>query len=237
MKIRDLKRVVRAMPLPRSARAFVPDASPGALRLRRRSGRWEIFDRQDGIRIQEVFDSEEAACEAYYRRMKKLLSDLCGGGTPLWQITDVRITSRSSADITFGTRTVRLRGELMAAYFLAVPDGMFWLAEEDRDIWPWRLDPAKQRDLLTERESAAVIAAVEDYFRGRPDPVFFLTRQREALAFALAGRIRDGKTTNRRAIEEMRSLLPGLPARLYRDLLTDAQNGVRWYPEDGQEET
>lgn len=220
------------MPLPQNARGFVTGAAPEALRLRRRGGRWEIYDRRDGIRVQEAFDSEEAACETYYRKMKKLLSDIQGGGDPLWEITDVRISSRSSADITFGTRTVRLPGELQAYCFLAVSDGMFWLSEEDRDVWPWLLDPAKRQDLLTEQECRAVTAAVEDYFRDRSDPVLVLTREMEERAFDLAGGIRDRKMTKRRAAEILRSLFPGRPAAFYPDLVSDALNGVRWYPKD-----
>ena len=56
-----------------------------------------------------------------------------------WRITDIRISSRSNADVYYGDKTVRIPGEVMVRYFLADPYDMFWLEKEDRDTRPWDL--------------------------------------------------------------------------------------------------
>ena len=38
-----------------------------------------------------------------------------------WRITGTAISSRSSADVYYGNRTVRIPGEMMVSYFLADP--------------------------------------------------------------------------------------------------------------------
>ena len=84
-----------------------------------------------------------------------------------WRITGMLPSSRSTVDVYFGEKTVRIPVELMFAYFLACPYGMFWLAKEDRYLWPWKLPPERETDTLTEEEQSAVMAAVMEYCRYR----------------------------------------------------------------------
>ena len=146
-----------------------------------------------------------------------------------WRITAVPITSRSSADVYFGEKTVRIPGELMVHYFLGVPYEMFWLAREDRKIWPWKLDDEKRKNRLTETEQKIVMNAVNEHFRNAKERVFFLTRELENRAFELVDMINKGQVSRKQAASVLKKEFPELTDEFCRDMITDSLAGVRWY--------
>lgn len=146
-----------------------------------------------------------------------------------WRITGTRISSRSSADVYYGDRTVRIPGEAMVSYFLANPYEMFWLEKEDREIWPWNLPEEKRKNMLSEAESAAVMDTVNAFFRHRKEPVIFLTRETEARSLELAGMIQDRQITRRKAAAMLKKMFPELPDRFCRAMITDSLAGAKWY--------
>ncbi len=146
-----------------------------------------------------------------------------------WEITGIRISSRSDADVYYGDRTVRIPGEAMTDWFLADPYEMFWLEKEDREIWPWKLPGEKRRNILSEEESAAVMDTVTLYFRNRKHPVIFLTREIENRAFELAAMVRERRMSGWKAASALKKEFPDLPDRFCRTMITDALAGVRWY--------
>lgn len=145
------------------------------------------------------------------------------------QITAVRISSRSSADVYFGDKTVRIPGEIMDSYFLADPYEMFWLDKEDREVWPWKLPEEKRKKRLSETETAVVMKTVSDYFRHRKEPVIFLTREMEERSLALADMIKNKKISRWKAAAMFRKEFPDLSARFCKAMITDALAGIRWY--------
>lgn len=178
-----------------------------------------------------------------FRNLKDVLNTVCVGREqptdpnpsqfpPEWRITGIRISSRSSADVVFGDRTVRIPGELLIHDFLGAPEEMFWLAEEDRELWPWRLPPERRQNRLSEAERQAVMDAVKDYCRPRSEAVRFLTRELEGRALALAREIQNGQLTKRKAAAALRREFPELPEKFCRDLVTDVLAGCRWYRDE-----
>lgn len=108
-----------------------------------------------------------------------------------WRITGTAISSRSSADVYYGNRTVRIPGEMMVSYFLADPYEMFWLETEDREILPWNLPEERRRNRLSGTERTAVMKTVSDFFRHKKEPVIFLTEEIEDRSLKLACMIKD----------------------------------------------
>lgn len=117
----------------------------------------------------------------------------------------------------------------MVSYFLANPYEMFWLAEEDRDIWPWNLPEEKRKKRLSETERSSVIDAVSDYCRHRKEPIIFLTREMEARSLELADRIKNKKLFRMQAIAMLRKEYPNLPRWFYRITIIDSLAGVKWH--------
>ena len=146
-----------------------------------------------------------------------------------WQITGTRISSRSSADVYYGDRTVRIPGEAMVGYFLADPYEMFWIDKEDRDIWPWNLPEEKRNNKLSETERAAVMDTVVDYYFHKKEPVIFLTKEMEDRSTELAGMIKDKKISGRRAAAILKKEFPDLLKVFYKAMITDSLAGARWY--------
>ncbi len=146
-----------------------------------------------------------------------------------WRITATEISSRSSADVYYGDKTVRIPGEVMAGCFLADPYEMFWLEEEDRGIRPWNLPEEKRQHKLTEAERAAVMGTVNDFFRHRKEPIIFLTREIEDKALELADRIKDQQLSARKAAVLLKKEFPDLSSSFCKAMITDALAGVKWY--------
>ena len=145
-----------------------------------------------------------------------------------WRITGVRISSRSTADVYFGDRTVRIPGEVMVDCFLADPCDMYWIEKEDREIWPWDLPEEKRKNRLSETETASVLETVTAFFRHRKEPIVFLTGETEDRALELAGRIKDKQISRRKAAALLKKAVPDLSFRFCRDLIGDALAGAGW---------
>ncbi len=146
-----------------------------------------------------------------------------------WRITGTRISSRSSADVYYGDRTVRIPGEIMVSWFLADPYEMFWLEKEDRESWPWDLSEEKRKNKLSESERAAVMETVNVFFRHRKEPIIFLTKEIEERSLELADRIKDKQIPKRKAVALLKKEFPDLPDSFCKDMITDSLAGVRWY--------
>ena len=146
-----------------------------------------------------------------------------------WRITGTRISSRSSADVYYGDRTVRIPGEIMVSWFLANPHEMFWLEKEDRESWPWDLSEEKRKNKLSESERAAVMETVNVFFRHRKEPIIFLTKEIEDRSLALADMINDKKISAHKAAALLRKEFPILPSRFCKAMITDSLAGARWY--------
>ena len=123
----------------------------------------------------------------------------------------------------------------MVDHFLAVPYDMFWLAEEDRDIWPWKLPQERRMNTLSEAERQSVMTAVNEYYRHRKDPVIFLTKELEDRSLELAEMIRNKQISGpmwiarRKAAALLKKEFPGLPDKFYRYQIIDSLTGARWY--------
>ena len=250
MRIRELKRAAGKLQIdPGIYRIGGGGVARRACRygIAREKGKWEIICDRDGADELAVYDTEEAACEAFFRLLKSEENRVRGNGNELpegkrdkipeqWWITDIRSGSRSSVDISFAERTVRIPGELMADHFLAIPDEMFFLAEEDRDVWPWRLPPERRTDKLSKEERRAVMDAVNNYYRGRRDPVIFLTSELESRSVELAEQIKRRKISGptwiarRKAAALLQREFPGLLKSFYQYQIIDAMAGIRRYP-------
>ncbi len=146
-----------------------------------------------------------------------------------WRITGTRISSRSSADVYYGDRTVRIPGEIMVSWFLADPYEMFWLEKEDRESWPWDLSEEKRKNKLSESERAAVMETVNVFFRHRKELIIFLTKEIEDRSLALADMINDKKISAHKAAALLRKEFPILPSRFCKAMITDSLAGARWY--------
>ena len=146
-----------------------------------------------------------------------------------WHITGTRISDKSSADVYYGDRTVRIPGEVMISYFLADPYEMFWLEKEDRETWPWKLPEEKRKNKLSETERFAVMETVNDLFRNRKDPIVFLTKEIEDRSLDLAGMIKDRQISRWKAAVLLKKEFPVLPDSFCKDMITDSLAGVRWY--------
>ena len=149
-----------------------------------------------------------------------------------WQITGTAISSRSSADVFYGDRIVRIPGEMMVSYFLADPYEMFWLEKEDREIWPWNLPEEKRKNQLSDTERAAVMETVNDFFQKRKEPILFLTKEIEDRSLELADRIKEKQISKRKAAAILKNEFSDLPSEFYKALITDALAGTRWYSEN-----
>ena len=134
-----------------------------------------------------------------------------------WRITGTAISSRSSADVYYGNRTVRIPGEMMVSYFLADPYEMFWLPEERR------------RNRLSGTERTAVMKTVSDFFRHKKEPVIFLTEEIEDRSLKLACMIKDKKISRRNAVAMLKKEFPDLLSGFYRDMIIDSLAGAKWY--------
>ena len=146
-----------------------------------------------------------------------------------WQITDTIISSRSSADVYYGDKTVRIPGEVMVSYFLADPYEMFWLEKDDRETRPWDLPEEKRKNKLSEEERTAVMETVNDFFRHRKEPVIFLTKEIESRSLELAAMIKDKQISKRKAAAVLKKEFTDLPGWFFKDMIADAMNGARWY--------
>ncbi|MBQ3394541.1 MAG: hypothetical protein IJG64_05245 [Oscillospiraceae bacterium] len=146
-----------------------------------------------------------------------------------WQITGTRISSRSSADVYYGDRTVRIPGEVMVSWFLADPYEMFWLEKEDRESWPWNLAEEKRKNKLSESERAFVMETVNAFFLHSKEPIIFLTKEIEGRSLELAGMINDKKISACKAVALLRKEFPILPSRFCKAMITDSLAGARWY--------
>ena len=146
-----------------------------------------------------------------------------------WQITDTIISSRSSADVYYGDKTVRIPGEVMVSYFLADPYEMFWLEKEERETWPWNLPEDKRNNKLSAAERTVVMETVNDFFRHRKEPIIFLTKEIEGRSLELAGMIKDKQISKRKAAGMLKKEFPDLSGGFCKDMITDAVNGARWY--------
>lgn len=146
-----------------------------------------------------------------------------------WRITDIRISSKSNADVYYGDKTVRIPGEVMVSYFLADPYEMFWLEKEDRETWPWNLPEERRKNKLSETERAAVMESVNDFFRHRKEPVIFLTKEIEGRSLELAAMIKDRQLSKRKAAAMLKREFPDLPGGFCKDMIADAMTGARWY--------
>lgn len=146
-----------------------------------------------------------------------------------WQITDTIISSRSSADVYYGDKTVRIPGEVMVSYFLADPYEMFWLEKEDRDTRPWNLPEEQRKNKLSEEERTAVMETVNEFFRHRKEPVIFLTKEIEGRSLELAAMIKDKQLSGRKAAAMLKKEFPDLPGGFCKGMITDAMTGSRWY--------
>lgn len=146
-----------------------------------------------------------------------------------WRITAIEISSRSSADVYYGDKIVRIPGEVMTGCFLADPYEMFWLEKEDRGIRPWNLPEEKRKHKLTEAERAAVMETVNDFFRHRKEPIIFLTIEIEDKALELADRIKDKQVSGRKAAVLLKKEFPDLSDSFCKAMITDALAGMKWY--------
>ena len=146
-----------------------------------------------------------------------------------WQITGTAISSRSSADVFYGDRIVRIPGEMMVSYFLADPYEMFWLETEDRKFLPWNLPEEKRRNKLSETEKVAVMETVSDFFRHKKEPVIFLTKEIEDRSLKLACMIKDKKISRRNAVAMLKKEFPDLLSGFYRDMIIDSLAEAKWY--------
>ena len=146
-----------------------------------------------------------------------------------WRITGTRISSRSSADVYYGDRTVRIPGEIMVSWFLANPYEMFWLEKEDRESWPWDLSEEKRKNKLSESERAAVMETVNVFFRHRKEPIIFLTKEIEDRSLELADMIKNKQISRRKAATLLKKEFPDLSDSFCKAMITDSLAGARWY--------
>ena len=151
------------------------------------------------------------------------------GLSAAWSVTGTIISSRSSADVFFEEQAVRIPGESMCGYFLANPYEMFWLAKEDRELWPWKLPPEKRQDLLPEAERQAVMDAVNAFCKGRKAPICFLTKELEGRAIALAEQVTNKNLSPRKAARSLMKEFPNYEKKFYSDLISASLAGASWY--------
>ena len=241
MKIKELKKVVSRMYIPSSCHNLNGGTPSDTYCLERFRKQWVIYYSERGKKYDiEYYDSEERACEVFYRILKNIENTVYVNEEqdPFhkphkipreWWISDILISSRSSADIYFGDKFVRIPGELMADYFLAEPYSMFWLKEEDRDIWPWRLDKDRCNDILSESDRESVMDSVNDYYMNRRDRIIFLTKELEDRAWELAEKVKEEELTKQSAAALLKKEFPDLPDCFYEYEIVDSLAGVRWY--------
>lgn len=146
-----------------------------------------------------------------------------------WRITAAEISSRSSADVYYGDKTVRIPGEVMTGCFLADPYEMFWLEEEDRGIRPCNLPEEKRKHKLSETERTIVMETVNDFFQHRKEPIILLTGEIEGLSLELADMIKDKQISARKAAVLLKKEFPVLSASFCKAMITDTLAGVKWY--------
>ena len=144
-------------------------------------------------------------------------------------ISDIRVSSRSTADVHFGEKIVRMDGEIEANYFLADAHSMFWLTEEDSRDWPWTLPEEKRRNILTDAETQAVMDAVTAYGKHPNGQIFFLTGQLEKCAVELADKVQSKDLSLRKAARLLQESFPGYPKGFYKNEIECCHNGYRWY--------
>lgn len=73
MKIRDLKKVVSKMNIPRGAISFQGGFPPDAHCIARVGRKWEVYYSEKGQKTDQVFfDSEHDACEYLFAIAKKI---------------------------------------------------------------------------------------------------------------------------------------------------------------------
>jgi len=144
-------------------------------------------------------------------------------------ISDIRVSSRSTADVHFGEKIVRMDGEIEANYFLADATSMFWLAEEDSRDWPWTLPEEKRRNILTDAERNAVMEAVNAYGKHSNGQLFFMTKELEECAVELADKVQSKEISLRKAARLLQEAFPGYPRGFYKNEITCCEQGYRWY--------
>ncbi|MBO4919475.1 MAG: hypothetical protein J5365_04900 [Erysipelotrichaceae bacterium] len=241
MKYKELKKVVSKMYIPVNCHNLGRRRPDNAYCLERSRKQWMIYYSERGNRNDiEYFDSEENACEAFYRILKNIENTVYANEEEdpyhkphkipkEWWVTRIWITSRSSADVYFGEKAVRIPGELLMNCFLGEPYSMFWVAEEDRSEWPWKLEKEKCQNLLSEADRLSVMDAVNDYYLNRKERIIFLTKELELRAIELSEKVKDGRLTRIDAALQLKKEFPDLPNYFYRDQITDSLAGVRWY--------
>ena len=241
MKYKELKKVVSKMYIPSNCHNLNGGTPSDTYCLERHKKQWMIYYSERGNRNDiEYYDSEEQACEAFYRIMKNIENTTYANeeqdpyGKPYkipreWWITQVWYTSRSSADVYFADKVVRILGELMMEYFLGEPYTMFWVAEEDRTEWPWKLEKEKCQSLLSKEDRKSVMDAVNDYYRNRKERIIFLTRELEDRSFELSEAVNDKRLNKADAALQLKKEFPDLPDSFYKNQIIDALAGVRWY--------
>ena len=144
-------------------------------------------------------------------------------------ISDIRISSRSTADVHFGGKIVRMDGEIEGNYFLADAHSMFWLAEEDSHDWPWTLPEESRRNVLTDAERDAVMEAVSAYGKHPNGQIFFMTKELEECAAELAGKVQSKDISLRKAASLLKEAFPGYPRGFYKNEIDVCRHGYRWY--------
>ena len=144
-------------------------------------------------------------------------------------ISDIRFNSRSTADVHFGGKIVRMNGEIEANYFLADAHSMFWLAEEDSHDWPWNLPEEKRRNVLTDAERDAVMEAVNAYGKRPNGQIFFMTKELEECAVELAAKVQSKDISLRKASSLLKEAFPGYPKGFYKNEIVCCKDGYKWY--------
>lgn len=144
-------------------------------------------------------------------------------------ISNILFNSKDTADVHFGDLIVRMNGEIEANYFLANPYSMFWLAEEDSQIWPWNLETEKKQNVLSEAERQAAMDAVNAYGKHPNGQIFFMTKELEGYAVELAEKVRDKKMSKLKAASLLKASFPGYPRGFYKNEIDCCYNGYIWY--------
>ena len=144
-------------------------------------------------------------------------------------ISEIRFNSRSTVDVHFGGRIVRMEGEIEANYFLADAHSMFWLAEEDSHDWPWTLPEESRRNVLTDAERDAVMEAVSAYGKHSNGQIFFMTKELEECAAELAGKVQSKDISLRKAASLLKEAFPGYPKGFYKNEIVCCKDGYKWY--------
>ena len=241
MKIKELRKVANKMHIPPNCHNLNGGTPSDTYCLERIKKQWVIYYSERGKKNDmEYYDSQEKACEAFYRILKNIENTVYANEEQdpyrkprkiprEWWISDILITSKSSADVCFGDKTVRIPGELMMDYYLAEPYSMFWLKEEDRNVWPWLLDKEKCQDLLSKEDRESVMDAVNDYYLNRRERIIFLTKELEERAVELSEKVKDNELTKSGAALQLKKEFPDLPDCFYKYEIIDSLAGVRWY--------